>query len=117
MRSNFGTLYKQYLLERQDTRVIESPEGFATYRFVDRFVYLEDIYIEPVYRNAKAARLLLEQVEQAGAAKGIKEIMGSIVPSLPGAKEMLAIMTHVGFKLYSSDKDIIYLVKPIGLEK
>lgn len=110
---DFPNKYKQYLAERQATHVIECEAGFATYRFVGELVYLEDIFILPEHRAAGAALSLLQQTEAAGTVKGIKKIMGSVVPSLPAAHVTMSMMLKHGFKLHAAEKDIVYFIKDI----
>jgi len=109
----FDELYERYLEERQATSVVKGAKSFATYRFVDQYIYLEDIFVLPECRDADEGKQLLEAVAAIGRAKGYSKLMGSVVPSLPGAARMLRVMLHVGFELHASEKDIVYLVKEI----
>ncbi len=59
-----ATLYAQYLAERTSDEILETQEGFATYRFLNdgKTVYIVDIYTVPDVRGRGYAAGLADKV-------------------------------------------------------
>jgi GNAT superfamily N-acetyltransferase len=77
-------------------------------------VYLQDIYVLPEFRQAGHGVTLMNNVADIGREMGKKLLLGSVVPSTKFGNQMMQIMLQLGFKLHSSENDIVYLIKDIG---
>lgn len=106
-------LYRKYLEEREGAHLIDYDWGFAVYKYGQDHVYLQDIYVVPEKRKEGLGVLLMKKVEGRARLDGYSKMVGSVVPSTPFSDSMNKVMLSVGFKLHSSDKDIIYYVKEI----
>lgn len=108
------SLYADYLLERTNDRIIETSEGFATYRFVnEKSVYIVDIYIKPEFREKHFAASLADEIVKIAKTKGCTELIGSIVPSTKGSTRNLKVLLGYGMTLNNAQNDFIVFRKEI----
>lgn len=106
--------YADYLKERTDDEIIELPEGFATYRFINgQQCYLIDIYVAPEYRRQGFGSLLGEMVTTIAKEKGCKELIGTVCTAAKNSDTSLQTFLTYGMKLKSAQNDIIILKKDI----
>lgn len=77
------SLWFQYLEECGGDQVIEYDWGFVTYRFVDKSVYMPEIFVVPERRDAGLARILVSEVEDIARAAGAEQLLGSVCMNLP----------------------------------
>ncbi len=108
------SLYSQYITERTNDQIIESDQGFITWRYLDgALVYIVDLFILPEFRNSKAATLLADQVVYEAKAKGCKAVIGSVVPSTKGSDTSIKVLQSYGMKLDSASDNLIIFKKEI----
>jgi len=103
--------YAQYIRERENKRIVEDEFGFATYLYVGEHCYIEDIYVRPEVRATGHASRYARQIESIALAAGYKKLLGSVCPSAKGSDTSLKVLQAYGFKLLSSEKNMIYLEK------
>lgn len=108
------SLYAAYYLEREGVHVVEHEWGFATYKLMPEHVYLQDIYVIPSRRKDGLGVQLMNEVAEIAKKKGLRTMFGSVAPSTPFGHTMTQIMLGLGFRIHSSDKDIIYFKKDLG---
>ncbi len=109
------SLYADYLKEHSGDNIVEYPNGFATYRFLnDRQCYLVDIYVAPDWRKKRYASEMANEICAKAKSKGCEELLGSvsIIAKDPTAsmKVLLAYgmtFSHVDGNLIIFKKDII----------
>lgn len=106
-------LYRKYLEEREEAHLLDYEWGFAVYKYGKDYVYLQDIYVVPEQRQNKLGIHLMNEVAKEAKERGCVNMIGSVKPSAPFAKEMHEIMYKVGFKLFKSEKDFVYYIKEI----
>lgn len=108
------SLYAEYLKERLGDEIIETDQGFATYRFLDpESVYLVDLYVRPEFRKRGVARVLGDMVATIGIQRGCKFMLGSVVPSAKGSSESMKVLLAYGMAPYSSGIDFVMFRKSI----
>ena len=107
------SLYSQYLREREGADLIEFSWGFAVYKMAKDHVYLQDIYVVPEERQNGRGVELMNLVADEARKQGVKTMYGSVAPSTQFSDVMIKIMMGLGFKLHSSQNDLIYLKKDI----
>jgi ribosomal protein S18 acetylase RimI-like enzyme len=106
-------LYQQYVEEREQAHFIECEHGFAIYKIYPDHVYLQDIYVEPEFRQSGIGVRLMDSIILIARKMGMTKLVGSVVPSTPLGNQTLGILLKLNFKLLKSSDDIIYLVKEI----
>ena len=107
-------MYADYLTERTTDEIIESNEGFATFRYVgDKSVYIVDIYVKPESRKTGHAAFLANEICLIAKRNGKSEIMGTVVPSAKGSTTSLKVLLAYGFALWSSTNDLIIFRKDL----
>lgn len=108
------SLYADYILERTNDKIIETPEGFATYRFLSETqCYIIDIYVCPEFRKSGIAAALADKIAEIAKAKGCTELVGTVCPSAKGSNSSLRVLWGYGMVLDSSDKNLIVMKKDI----
>jgi len=108
-----STHYGKYIKERTGKNILEKPYGFATYLFEGDYVYIEDIYVDKEARNNTKASHMADEIAEIAKSKGVNKMLGSVCPSTAGATESLKVLLGYGFKLLSSEPNMIYFIKEI----
>jgi GNAT superfamily N-acetyltransferase len=108
-------MYAQYLKERTNDEIIETTQGFVSYRFLDngKTLYIVDIYILPDYRLTKAGTAIADRVVDIARAKGCVELIGTICPGAKHSTESLKALLAYGMTLKSAANDVIIMTKEI----
>lgn len=107
------SFYADYLRENTRDHIIETKQGFASFRYVDQAVYILDIYIVPSFRKKKEASHLADEICKIAKQKGCVKLIGSIVPSNKNSTISLKVLLGYGMKLVSSINDMIFFEKEI----
>ncbi len=107
------SLYAEYIKEREGKHCIEVDGGFITLQNLEKHCYFIDIYVKPELRHSGIAKQLTDKAVEYAQQQGYAKALGSVVPSAPYATYNLSIMLKYGFKIHSSERDIIYLEKEI----
>lgn len=109
------SLYADYLAEMGDDKIIESPSGWITYRYLNegRSVYILDVYVVPEERRKGGATSLADLVVEEAKSKGCSELLGTIKPSYKGSTISMKLQLAYGFSLFSALNDAIVLRKDI----
>jgi len=107
--------YADYLKERSNDLIIEGPEGFATYRYLDnkKTVYIVDIYTVPDFRQKGQASWLADAIVKEAKDRGCTELIGSVVPSMKNSTASLKVLLGYGMSLASAASDFILFRKEI----
>lgn len=106
-------MYKQYLEERTPGSSVEfNDHGFATYHIKDtqegKECYIEDIYVEPDYRNSKEASKLANIIIEKAKKAECNFITGSVVPTANGATASIKVLFGYGFKVWLVSENMIW---------
>ncbi len=107
--------YADYIKERTADEILETPDGFATYRYVEagKTVYIVDLYTVPTSRKEGCATLLGNAVAAIAKEKGCSSMIGTVVPSAKGSTTSLKVLIAYGMRLESSGIDFIVMRKEI----
>lgn len=111
------SMYAEYLAERTQDLIIETGDGFATYRYIpDRnAVYLIDIYVVPKARKAGEASRLADRVAAEGKEKwGVKRMLGSVLVGKAWTTTNTKILLAYGFAIESATPEVIVFVKEVA---
>lgn len=108
------SFYADYINERTNDKIIESSEGFVTYRYIDNLtVYIADIYIVPSARKSGAAGQLADMVAKEARDGGYTEMLGTVVPSAKNSTTSLKVLLGYGMSLKSATQDLIIFRKDL----
>lgn len=108
------SLYAQYIKERTDDQIIETDEGFCTYRYLNSDqVYIVDLYIMPEFRKKWHASSMANTVCHEARSKGCKELIGTVVPSCKGANASILTLIAYGMEVKSSSDNLIVFKKDL----
>lgn len=108
------SFYAKYLKERTDDKIIETEQGFCTYRYLnEKQVYIIDIYILPEFRQRWHATSMANVVCHEAKAKGCSEVIGTVVPSCKNANESIKALIAYGMSVISSSNNLIVFKKDL----
>ena len=107
------SLYKQYVEELTEDFILETEKGFLTYSIQPEHVYLKDIYVLPEYRRAQEAWKMIDEVVAIAKEKGIKRLLGSVIPTNKDATVSMKAHLAYGFKIDSCAVNFILMSKEI----
>ena len=109
------SLYADYIKERLGDHIIERPEGFAAYRYLNdgKSVYITDIYVVPTYRRSDLASRMADEIAAIARDQGATEMVGTVNPSANNATASLGVLLAYGMKLKSCSNDLIVFTKEI----
>lgn len=109
--------YAKYIKELKNFDMIEDENGFAIYGIMEeppnKFCYIEDIYVIPEKRKEKIASSYADKIAQIAKQHGCNILLGSVVPSYKDSHYRMLVLLGYGFKLYSTQHDLIYFQKEI----
>lgn len=113
-----SSMYANYIREKTQDHIIETKEGFATYRYLTdkeghKCVYIIDIYILPDFRKDYMASTIADNIVAAARILGCKRLLGSVVPSNKNSTASVKVLLAYGMSLESSTNDFILFKKDI----
>lgn len=106
-------LYKNYLKEREGLEVVETYQGFATYKFRGADCYIQDIYVLPEYRKFGVASHLADEIAELAKKAGINVLTGSVDTRAESAETSAKVLTAYGMKPYVKEGFVAYYAKEI----
>lgn len=107
------SLYAEYVREREGKFVIENDKGFATYTFVNDGCYIEEIFVVKEHRKSGQAAEFADQIVKIAKEKGFNRLYGTVAPQAHGSTESLKVLLAYGFRLQTSNQNLIVMVKEI----
>lgn len=108
------SLYKDYIKEREDKEIIESDEGFATYKiFNNGECYLQDIYVIPEQRKSGLATQMADQVVEIAKENGCHTLVGSVCVDANHSTRNLKVFLSYGMQIHKVVGNMIFLSKYI----
>ena len=107
-------MFRDYLWETLQRKIIYAPWGFATYDVHQNYIFLADLYIEPKLRGSGVCREFLLELEEIAKAVN-RSYIGTKVHTLDKAwQNNLAICEHLGFRRAKVSPEYIFLMKRRG---
>jgi len=109
------SLYAKYLMERLGDSIIEAPEGFVTYRFLEdnKTVYIVDIFVKEEFRTQGIASKLADMVVEKAKALGSTKLLGTVIPTTKNSTISLKVLLGYGMVLESATNNLIVFKKEI----
>jgi len=109
------SLYAQYVNEREGKEIVEDNNGFATFKFIQDYCYVEDVYVVPAKRKSGICLGYINAIAEIALRNGYTKLLTSVSPKANGAEASLKSTMACGFKVLSCDKDLIYFVKELEI--
>lgn len=108
------SLFGDYIKEKNGDEIIETPRGFASYRFIGTdTVYIVDIYVVPEHRRSNEASVIADVIVERAKAKGCTKLLGTVSPAAKTATASLRVLLGYGMHLVSSGPECIIFEKEI----
>ena len=110
----FEEMFKDYMFTRSGVCVDISDIGFITYKQESPdTVYAIDLYTAPSERKQGKTLEQYQVFESKIKAEGFKYLITSVAFFDPNSTDMLTKMIKSGYKLFSSDQDLLYVRKEL----
>lgn len=108
------SMYADYLQEFSGDNILETEEGFVTWRYVNlTTVYLVDIYVKPEFRFQDVASKFSEHVVNEAKKEACSEMMGTVYCQAKNPDQSIKVLMAHGMKVKSANNDVIVFVKRI----
>lgn len=109
------SMYANYIREKTSDHIVETDQGFATYRYLDngKTVYIMDIYVLPDFRKGYVASTIADAIVDEAKARGCNKVLGSVVPSNKNSEASIKVLLAYGMTLESASQDFILFKKEI----
>lgn len=108
------SLYAEFIKEREDKEIVETENGFATYKLFDNGeCYLQDIYVQPAHRKSGLATSLADTVCEIARDHGCKKLVGSVCVDDHSATRNMKVFLAYGMQIYKIVGSLILLEKDI----
>lgn len=107
------SMYSEYVRERAGDEILETEEGFATYRFIQDdgipCVYILDIFIRPDFRRTKIASSLADKIVAEARSMDCVRLLGSVSSAAKNATDSIKVLLGYGMEFYKcSDHGMIF---------
>lgn len=110
-----SSLYAQYIKERENKDIIESENGFATYKiFNNGECYLQDIYVVPDMRQSGLATEMADKVTEIAKQQGCHTLVGSVCVDTNNTTKNMQVLLAYGMKIHKVIGNMIFLSKKIS---
>ncbi len=109
------SLYSEYLKERTHDEILEVPEGFTVYRYLEKdlTVFICDMYVSREYRYLGIATKMADSICIEAREKGMTKFIAGICPLAKNSTESLKVLLAYGMSLKSSGDNLILLEKDL----
>ena len=108
------SLYAKYIKERENSEIVETDYGFATFKIFDNGeVYVVDVYVEPKLRRQGKASELLDKIQEVTKPLGSKVLTTSVDLNANGVENSLNAIYKYGFMAIKRINSMIYFSKEI----
>lgn len=107
-------LYMDFIRELEGFECLHHlGKGFLDYKWEPDHVFIRNVYVAPEARGEGLASAMEDAVLEMARARGIKKVVGLVVPSHGNAEYRMQIFFKRGWKFLEAQQDAIYLVKDI----
>lgn len=111
------SLYAEYIKERLNDDILETDEGFLTYRYIDwngqKAIYIIDLYIIPSKRKTGLATSFADKVVAKAKTKGCTIAIGSVSTFAKTKEQSIGVLLAYGMKIAGYEPDSIIFLKAI----
>lgn len=106
--------WAKYLHERDGRMAIEKKDCFAIYNFMDKYCYIQEIWVAKHARGTAALPDMMDEITAIALSKGFTTLLGSVDLRDAKASQNMAIHLHYGFQVFHNDGQLTYFKLDIG---
>ena len=106
-------LFLRYKQERENIEHIQVDGAFITYKFLQDYCYIEDVYCVPELRTSGIAYELAEKVEKIAKERGYLKMLGSVDTNGANPEIGLQACFKHNYKILKLESHVIWLVKEL----
>lgn len=107
------TKYAKYLKEKIGAEVIEWENAWASYFIGEGYLFICDMWVDPMFRQQKIGSELLGALCSIAKENHCKHIRSSVMVNSADSTLALLAQIRVGFVVTGSNDEKIFLVKEI----
>ncbi len=104
-----GSLYGDYIKEREGFDLIETDRSFATYKIRDGECFIGHMYVAPEYRKQGLARSLTEKLLAVAKEKECVALVGTVALDVKGATKTLKAALEIGYGVFQARDNVIVI--------
>lgn len=106
-----SSLYSKYLMEKEGKRTIEvENKGFVTYKIVNEMCHVCVLYVDPMERNTRVARQLMNGLKEKYADK-CRAFTATVYTKQFNTTATLKTLLFFGFEVVGVQGEEILLYK------
>ena len=107
-------LYLDYIQERLGKEILVEPgKAFIIYEIQGEEIYIQDIYVDPLYRKTGLMAEMEKKIEALAIQRGCRYATGSVQPSANNSTQGLEYCLKRGYKLLETGNNYIILKKEL----
>ena len=108
------SMYADYIKERTNDKILESDEGFVTYRLLnENQVFIVDLYIRPEFRRLRKATSMADMVCNWAHHAGCTEVLATVCTNAKGCDVSRKSIESYGMKLVQTIGQVELYAKEI----
>lgn len=107
------SLFGEYVKEREGQEIIESDDGFLTYKAYPEEYRIFDLYVVPSQRRFGIGSKMADEVASLALKNGCKILTGSVDSRANGASSSAKALFGYGFRILRTEGPMIYFVKEL----
>ncbi len=108
------SLYAKYIADRTDDCILETEQGFATYRFLDpKTCYIIDIFVLSDFRKSGIASAMADSITEIAKERGCQHLLGTVVPSAKNSADSMRVLLAYGMVPVRIEGNMIVFSKEI----
>lgn len=106
------SLYADYIREREGFEVVETEDGFATFKLYENGeCYLRDIYVAPEARETGLATEMADRVCEIARASLCHTLIGSVAIDDKFATRNTKVLLAYGMEIYKTSGTVVFFKK------
>lgn len=108
-----STLFADFVLERENARIIENEVGFLIYKIGGKECYICNMFVSSDHRGLGVAHHLIDKLTEVAKGSDCKILTGDIYLNDEGAETTVLAALKIGFKLQKAEHGVIRISKLI----
>lgn len=109
-----GSLYSQYVKEREGLFIIENDYGFLTYSLKNDILFIHDLFVTKEKRKSNIAFQMLDESMSKAKELGIIEMYAHVDIRALNWEESVSFIEKFGAKPTKLEGTLLYFKKKIG---
>lgn len=107
--------YANYVKERLGKEIMENEKGFAQYSFGPDYLFIEEMYVDPEFRETEVATQMADELCNIALKNDKPYLLATVAPKALNSTESMKVILSYGFVIRDIDpsNNAIILTKKI----